>query len=207
MQNEEPASSPLLGKPKGFPEDATLQQSLLASPAAEILRQQRMHQDESELSSFYGVPPSNLFKLKKRRKLPEVDLNRQGLIDEIWSDVKPFHIDQVTAEALSEPSSKVLPLKCWLVDNLKVLFMEEDREVLPWNAETHLALLKSEVTQLDLPRSFKWAGFRVMAVCVTLATEGAVQLGQILRCCYEHGVLEQPKDTEPQYYLEQILLV
>jgi hypothetical protein len=207
IETDESTSTSQFRCHEAHPDDAVAFQSLLTDFAEQILRQQGRYEDQPSLSGFYEGQRGNLFKVKTRQKLPEIDSNRQRLIDEIWSNVKPFHMDQVDVMRRTQNLPTPLHLECQLIDDLEILFKPDGKETLSRYASPHLSILRAKVKQLDFQPSFPWDGFGVMALCVSLAQENGVQLGEILRSCYLHGILEQPKETESKNYLQHILLV
>jgi len=159
------------------------------------------------LSDLERNEPSqrNLFQVQTRMKLPEIEPARERLIEEIWGAVVPYSMEQVAVLPPEELDGDSLDSKVRVIADLHFIF-ESDGRVRP-ALVPYMNLLRNKIKYLDFGPNFPWVGFGIMARYVMLSSDNAVRMGEILHDCYQHGILQQPKNRDSIDYLEHIILV
>lgn len=155
-----------------------------------------------------------LFNVSHYWELPQTYESKKTLIEDIWKRVEPWHIKKVSVTEGGVISSKKLSsfthkedLPLLFKSHTEQLFLNYDRES-KWNELDAKALAwRYEGTANTLPGSTvirpyegstecfdKSTLISVMACCCCTEFEGKLQVGAILECCYQNGVLIQPEN-------------
>jgi hypothetical protein len=143
------------------------------------------------------------------KPLPEVDVFRSKIIEDIWNNALPlkhWRQEQVSLVSDVELDPSSMMARCRTIEDLPLLF-GYCADIPDSTSRTLVKVLSWRFQEYEKLVQPSKARFGVMVHCVLAISNFGTRIGRILESCYRARVLTQPSRSEPSEYLEHILLV